>query len=141
MAVAGRAEIRLDLDLRSINGIGLDLAQRQVADMTRATFNRSNVLTPVDTGRLRAGNNMRLWTAGLVAYGEVFNHVEYAPPVHNGARPHIIRPRLRKALKFRVNGQTVFATEVHHPGNKPRPWILKAMVETAPRYGFTIISL
>ena len=136
-----RAEIRLELNQGVIGQIGLDVARRQVADMTRATYNRANVLTPVDTGRLRAGNNMRLWSAGLVAYGEVFNHVDYAAPVHNGARPHTIRPRTRKALKFVMDGRTVFATEVHHPGNKARPWILKAMIETAPRYGFTVISL
>ena len=139
--MAGRAQIRLDLNQAALGQVGLEVARRRVAEMTRATFNRANVLTPVDTGRLRAGNNMRLFTAGLVAYGEVFNHTDYAAAVHNGAQPHIIRPRTRKALKFVVDGTTVFATKVHHPGNKARPWILKAMVENAPRYGFTIINL
>lgn len=139
--MAQRMEIRLDLNAAALDQIGLEEARLRVADMTRATFNRSNVLTPVDTGRLRAGNEMRLYTAGLVAYGEVFNQVSYAPPVHNGAQPHVIRPRLRQALKFKMGGRTVFASEVHHPGNRPRPWLVKAMVETAPKYGFAIISL
>ena len=136
-----RAQIRLDLNAGAINRLGLVEARRRVADMTRATFNRANVLTPVDTGRLRVGNNMRVYTAGLIAYGEVFNQVEYAAAVHNGARPRKIVPRTKKALKFTVNGQTIFAKSVNWPGMRPQPWLTKAMVETAPRYGFTVINL
>lgn len=59
--------------------------------------------------------------------------------VDRGTKPHIIRPKVAKALKFQLNysprtqpiaraktgtgrasGPTVFAKEVHHPGNKPR---------------------
>ncbi len=39
-----------------------------------------------------------------------------------GTRPHIIRPRNKKALRFRVGGRIVFATVVHHPGNKATRW-------------------
>jgi hypothetical protein len=136
-----RAQIRLDLNLGAVNQLGLEEARRRVADMTRATFNRANILTPVDTGRLRVGNNMRLYTAGLVAYGEVFNQVEYAAAVHNGAKPRTIVPRTKKALKFVMNGRTVFASSVDWPGMKAQPWLSQAMVQTAPRYGFTIIRL
>ena len=139
--MARRAEIRLDLNSRAINQIGFAEARRQVADMTRATFNRANVLTPVDTGRLRVGNNMRLYSVGLIAYGEVFNQVEYAAAVHNGARPRKIVPRTKKALKFTMNGRTVFAKSVDWPGTRPQPWLEQAMVQTAPRYGFAIINL
>jgi hypothetical protein len=139
--MAQRAQIRLDLNVPAINRIGLHEAQRRVAEMTRATFNMANVLTPVDTGRLRVGNNMRLWTTGLVARGEVFNQVDYAAAVHNGARPHVIVPRTRRALKFVVDGRTVFASKVNHPGNSARPWLTRAMQRTAPQYGFVIINL
>jgi hypothetical protein len=139
--MVARARIRLDLNGAAINRLGLDEARRRVAEMTRATFNRANVLTPVDTGRLRVGNNMRLWSAGSIAYGEVFNQVDYAAAVHDGAKPHIIRPRSRRALKFVVDGRTVFASSVQHPGNRPQPWLRTAMVQTAPRFGFTVINL
>ena len=139
--MAQRAQVRLDLNMGAVNQIGLDEVRRRVADMTRATFNRANVLTPVDTGRLRAGNNMRLYTVGLIAYGEVFNQVEYAAAVHNGAEPRVIVPRRRQALKFVVNGRTVFAKSVNWPGMRPQPWLAQAMLQTAPRYGFAIINL
>lgn len=136
-----RAQIRLDLNSSAINQLGLDEARRRVADMTRATFNRAVVLTPVDNGLLRLSNRMRLYSAGSIAYGEVFNQVEYAAAVHNGARPRTIVPRRKKALKFTMNGRTVFAKSVEWPGMRPQPWLSTAMVETAPRYGFTIINL
>lgn len=136
-----RAQIRLDLNSGAINQLGLDEARRRVADMTRATFNRANVLTPVDTGRLRVGNSMRVYSVGFIAYGEVFNQVEYAAAVHNGARARKIVPRSKKALKFTMNGRTVFASSVDWPGTRPQPWLARAMIETAPRYGFAIVNL
>lgn len=47
--------------------------------------------------------------------------------VIRGTRPHIIRPRYRKALKFRVQGRTVFARVVHHPGTKANDFLTKAL--------------
>ncbi len=42
--------------------------------------------------------------------------------VREGTRPHIIRPRNKKALKFEVGGEVIFATLVHHPGTKANPY-------------------
>jgi hypothetical protein len=39
-----------------------------------------------------------------------------------GTRPHDIRPRNKKALRFKVGGRTVFAKVVHHPGNDGTRW-------------------
>lgn len=47
--------------------------------------------------------------------------------VIKGTRPHVIRPRYRKALKFRVQGRTVFARVVHHPGTKANDFLTKAL--------------
>jgi hypothetical protein len=47
--------------------------------------------------------------------------------VINGTRPHVIRPRRAKALKFTVDGRTVFATVVHHPGTKANNFLAEAM--------------
>jgi hypothetical protein len=41
---------------------------------------------------------------------------------HQGTRPHIIRPRRRKALRWVTPGGGVrFARVVHHPGTRPNP--------------------
>lgn len=148
---------KLDLNRGAINQIGLREARRKVTDMTRATFNRANILTPVDTGNLRTHNSQRVYQAGLVVYGEVFNLAEYAAAVHNGTRRHTIYPKTRPVqigtnsaglpiyrsgvLRFKAGGRTVYARHVTMPARKGRPWLVNAMVQTAPRYGFTIVTL
>ncbi|MFD8774471.1 hypothetical protein [Streptomyces sp. NPDC059916] len=47
--------------------------------------------------------------------------------VLDGTRPHIIRPRRKKALRFDVGGRTVFAKVVHHPGTKANDFLAKAL--------------
>jgi hypothetical protein len=47
--------------------------------------------------------------------------------VIKGTRPHVIRPRYRKVLKFTTRGTTVFAKVVHHPGTKPNDFLTKAL--------------
>ena len=47
--------------------------------------------------------------------------------VLNGTRPHRIVPRTKKALRFTVGGQVVYATLVNHPGNKPNNFLNEAL--------------
>lgn len=130
----------------AIERIGMDEAGKLVTDMTRATFNRANILTPVRTGRLRSANNWRVYIAGQTWRGEVYNNVSYAAAVHNGAEPRRIyaKPRPWKgggALRFKAGGRVLFRKYVDWPGTKARPWLVTAMVQTAPRYGFVIDNL
>jgi hypothetical protein len=53
--------------------------------------------------------------------------------VIKGTRPHVIRPRVRKSLKFKIGGRTVFARVVHHPGTKKNDFLTKALREVAAR--------
>lgn len=45
-----------------------------------------------------------------------------AETTEHGARPHVIRPRTKQALKFQIGGKTVIVRKVNHPGNPPMPW-------------------
>ena len=47
------------------------------------------------------------------------NDTAYALPIEYGARPHVIRPRRAKALRFVWHGELRFFAKVNHPGNKP----------------------
>lgn len=50
----------------------------------------------------------------------------YALMVHEGTRPHQIRPRPpRKSLRFTVAGRVVYATRVAHPGNRADPFLTR----------------
>lgn len=73
--------------------IGRDIARRALRVESRA-----KVLAPVDTGRLRSSIrwDMQRRPAGIVA--TVGTDVEYALPVHEGARGRAGRPFLRDAL-------------------------------------------
>lgn len=50
----------------------------------------------------------------------VGTNVPYAAAMNNGSKPHVIKPKTKKALKF--NGR--FAKKVNHPGTPPRPFML-----------------
>jgi len=50
--------------------------------------------------------------------------IDYAKYVDKDTRPHIIRPRNAKALRwFGQWGQPIFAKQVHHPGTKGQHFI------------------
>lgn len=135
MIRAGRFTLRLDHP--AAKRIATNEAYRLVGDCTRRIFNRGNVLTPVDTGTLRAGNQMAVSREAPGARGWVYNNVKYAAAVHDGSGPYVIRPRRGKALKFEVGGRTVFARSVRHPGTRGRPWIARAGREVAAQTGFS----
>lgn len=75
----------------------------------------------VRTGRLRSGQQLPRVTRGFSAVKTAFiNRVEYAGIHEYGGTtpPHVIVPKLKKALKFRKGADTIFAKKVNHPGSK-----------------------
>lgn len=57
-------------------------------------------------------------------------NLPYGAAQERGARPHDIRPTGgRKYLRFVVDGQVVFTKIVHHPGNKPYPYLRPALFQ------------
>lgn len=109
-----------------------EIAARQVVA-------RAKVLAPVDTGRLRASIRVeRRSFFGLRQRWTVGSDVDYAPMVNDGTRPHIIRPKRAKALRFNVGGKVVFARVVHHPGTRARPFLDRALADVAQSRGYSI---
>jgi len=76
------------------------------------------IAAPVDTGRLR--NSIRVTSEGNVI---TISIVDYAYFVEFGTPPHIIKPKDKKALKFKAGNGQVFAKVVKHPGTRPNPFI------------------
>jgi len=58
--------------------------------------------------------------------GYLYNRQPYAIYVHEGTRPHEIRPKDKKVLANRRTGQ-IFGKVVHHPGTKPNPFFIRAV--------------
>lgn len=55
--------------------------------------------------------------------------------LENGTRPHDIFPMNAKALKFTIDGRTIFAGKVHHPGTQPYLFYYNALQNAIPRLG------
>lgn len=129
---------RVRLDRAALSRTIRGASRNELDASARRVLNRAKVLAPVDTGRLRA--SIRIESRRTFTFRTVYtigSDVHYAPYVNDGTRPHKIRPRTKKALKFQVGGRTVFAAVVNHPGTKPNPFLDRALREVAAARGYT----
>lgn len=131
-------KLTLKIDRAAADKAGGDAAFREVTNVTRRVFSRANVLTPVDTGNLRAHNQMRVHRAGNTTTGEIFNDTAYARAVHGGSKAVVIVPRTKKVLRFVVDGEVVFARRVTIPARRGRPWLLRALKEVGAQFGYQV---
>jgi hypothetical protein len=63
------------------------------------------------------------------------NRKAYAAPIDKGAKPHVIRARRKKALRFVGRGGVVFRRSVNHPGNKPYRFLSRARDAASDSFG------
>ena len=121
---------RVRLDRGQLTRVIQGEARRTINERATQVLNRAKVLAPVDTGRLRASGKIQ--SAGFFSFrpkATVTFDTDYAAFVNDGTRPHIIRPRNARALRFVVGGQVVYAKVVHHPGTRPNPFLDRALRE------------
>lgn len=85
--------------------------------------------------RTRSGNLVKSITAEVNVGGtEVIegrdylddNRAYYGKYVHEGTRPHLIRPRNKKLLRWASGGRWHFAKWVNHPGTKADQFLYEA---------------
>lgn len=128
--------VRVDLFQSVITGVLHDLAGKEVTRTTIKVLNRAKVLTPVDTGNLRASHQFRLTQTADKVTGEVFTNVKYALPVHEGRKAVTIYPKNKQALAFRWHGQQMVRKSVFQPARRGRPWLRDALREVATSEGY-----
>jgi len=130
---------RVRLDRAELNRTIRGASRDELETTARQVMNRAKVLAPVDTGRLRASIRIERRTfLGLRARYTIGSDLNYAAMVHDGTRPHIIRPRRAQALRFRVGGRIVYARVVHHPGTRARPFLDRALREVTAARGYRV---
>jgi hypothetical protein len=164
--MAPKIKVTLELDRTQILAVGVERAAPLVFATTRAVLNRSQVLTPVDTGNLRAGQRMTMRARRTFVAGRVEAPAKYAHFVHDGTKPHIIRARRKKALAFfwlKVGMPVIVPKKpgggtgkrkgkkgvylhigkgfVRHPGTKARPFLMRALREEATVRGFIVTPM
>lgn len=129
----------LTINRRAAKAAAMDAAVKVVTATTLRVFNRANVLTPVRTGNLRAHNNLRVFKGANAVTGEVFNDAAYAAAVHNGTKAYTVRPKRKKALRWKTrSGEIVFAKSARIPARRGRPWLYRALTEVAGPAGFIV---
>lgn len=159
---------RIELDNAHVLAVGISMAAPLVARTTRRVLNRAEVLSPVDTGNMRAGHSMTMRVTRTTVTGRVEVAADYAEFVHDGTKAHDIRPRSAKALAFNwtkhggvrtivprsglgkgptglrktKRGVILYISKgfVRHPGTKARPWLARALHEVAPPAGFMVTT-
>ncbi|WP_235718302.1 hypothetical protein [Mycolicibacterium goodii] len=106
-----------------------------MASLLRRSANQARADVPVRTGNLgrTIGEGPIMFTGPRTVHGSIHAKADYALYVHEGTRPHVIRPRRAQALRFQVGGRTVFARLVRHPGTRARPFLRNAAMRVAQR--------
>jgi hypothetical protein len=138
-AVAGMSKLN-----RRLDAVGSTEGRRQLlGELGLTAVGYSKEEAPVKTSNLR--RTIRLGTVTdtevrILAGGT--GGVGYARAVHEGSRPHEIRPRRRKVLRWARggsprrltgsprtgNGEFLYARVVHHPGNKPNRFLVRGIM-------------
>ena len=133
------ASVKITLDKSGIRADANRFATPVVKGVTRRVLNRSAILCPVDSGRLRASGRMKMKEAARGPAGVVEYPVKYAAAVHDGVGPQVIRARKKKALRFKYGGKTVIVKSVHTRGRDGRPFLRRAAEEVASSEGYRFI--
>lgn len=104
--------------------------QKDIMRRTRNVARVARATCPSRTGKLKATIRAERTTVAGVPAGQVAvgnRGTPYVGAVIFGARPHIIRARQAKMLRFEAGGRIVFAKQVNHPGNRPNPFLVRAL--------------
>lgn len=138
--MSGVTQVKVDLYNQVIRGVLHDLGGKTVTKTTLKVLNRAKVLTPVDTGNLRASHQFKITQSANAVKGEVFTKVKYALPLHEGRKALIIRPKNKQALAFHWHGQQFVRKWVSQPARRGRPWLRDALREVAASEGYKMQS-
>ncbi len=124
-AALGRVHDNLERNVGMAIGMAGTEAERRAKSTNlfrdRTGALRNSIKLDGPTGTLSAGDITATLSAGAA-------HAEY---VEKGTRPHEIRPRFRKALRWPTEGGFGFARLVRHPGTAPRPFLQTAAEEAS----------
>lgn len=87
------------------------------------------------TGNLQRQTKARVIRRGKHVIVRGSNSARYANAIEGGARPHVIRARRKKTLRFIGRGGIVFRKAVNHPGNRPYRFLLRATLSANRVFG------
>ena len=139
----------LSVDISKYGDRVIDNLIKAQRDTARDLLKDVKVSAPVNTGAYRDsiqmsdttydGNTIRtsVYTDAKVSdsLGREYNLGEL---IEYGTRPHLIEPATKQVLKFTIDGKTVFASHVFHPGTVANPHFQVSLQKNVPLYHFNI---
>lgn len=136
----------------SVSVSGLDVVARELREippgLEREVLRR---MSKIAYDRMQAGSDRHTKTGAL--FRSVYNRsiapnrrevghdtgaAPYAPFVVFGTRPHDIRPKNKKALRWAVGGKFVFAKFVRHPGYRGDDYLTAAADEAVRQFAAVV---
>lgn len=142
--MAERVEVRLNrVDIRNLS---VRWAGRRVETVLKEIeqLSRLEARGPYSTGHLASTIHRVMWVQGSTVRGEVRAGAWYAHLVHDGAKAHIIRPRVQgRKLRFywRKVGHTVTLDYVSHPGFQGKHFLSNPARIVGRRHRFIVITV
>lgn len=130
-SIAGIESIRRQM-LRLVPDLSREVAgatAQQVYEQARIAADRHT-----KTGALVRSLKMRKTGPDRYAVEHDLQTAPHALFVHWGTKPHIIKPKNKKALRWVSGNGFVFAKIVHHPGYKGDPYLMRARDAVAQRF-------
>lgn len=88
---------------------------------TQAVQREAKQRAPKKTGKLRKSIKKQFSVTKLE--GRVYSNLSYAHLVEFGYRPHIVKPKTRKAMRFEAGGETAFAKRSQIPKYTGKPFM------------------
>ena len=119
--------MKLNFNIKSEVNKKLTIGQLQLV-LFRSMLKMQELATinaPFDTGRLSASIHLTPSVEGYSSY-LLSDGVDYGVDVEFGTSPHIIKPK-GNALKFKIDGKTIFSRKVMHPGTEAQPFFRPAL--------------
>jgi HK97 gp10 family phage protein len=127
MGAVGQADISKLADaLRQTADNAQITTQQVLVQSANQILAEMEALVPVDTGKLR--NSLQIQVdPDRVTIGPNEHIAPYGGYVEFGTKAHTIRPKTPGGvLVFKMNGKTVYAKKVHHPGTRAQPFVRPA---------------
>lgn len=115
---------------------------RLVSPAVRGTVNLAKARVPRDTGRTANGIGSSIRNGANEVRGRVVSRARHSMALHEGAKPHKIRPRRpggRLKFYWARAGRVVYLASVNHPGIGGTPFLTSAMTDSCRPLGFVVV--
>lgn len=136
----------ITITIDGADGVARELAKLEfksrhaVAMFAQAIYDRAQAGADKHTKTGAMARSLFLRPVGAVGWeiGHDLQAARHALFVHWGTKPHVIKPKKKKKLRFVAGGVFAFARQVNHPGYKGDPYLSRA-ADSAVRDFDTIV--